>query len=94
DGVDVMAHGPTEHTNQVAAFRDGYLWDQLTTEAPNFAAKVAAQDCCLVLTGEIIDPPTLNYFRDVIGSYCRKLVTARIGKVAYRGGALRLHFST
>jgi hypothetical protein len=47
--------------------RFGYLWDQLTTEDPNFAAKVAAQDCCLVLTGEIIDPPPLNYFRDVIG---------------------------
>jgi hypothetical protein len=67
DGIDVMAYGPTAHPNQIAAFRDGYLWDQLTTEDSNFVAKVAAQDCCLVLTGEISDPPTLNYFRDVIG---------------------------
>jgi hypothetical protein len=67
DGIDVMAYGPAEHADQVAAFRDGYLWDQLSAEKPDLAAKVAAQDCCLVLTGEITDPPTLNYFRDVIG---------------------------
>jgi hypothetical protein len=66
DGIDVMAYGP-EHANELASFRDGYLWDQLTTEAPDLAARVAAQDCCLVLRGEIADPPTLNYFRDVIG---------------------------
>jgi hypothetical protein len=66
DGIDVVAYGPTEHT-QVAAFRDGYLWDQLTTGDPNLAAKVAAQDCCLLVRGEIVDPPSLNYFRDVIG---------------------------
>jgi hypothetical protein len=66
DGIDVIACGPTEHANQLAAFREGYVWDQLT-EAPNLAAKVAAQDCCLILKGEIIDPSTLNYFRDVIG---------------------------
>jgi hypothetical protein len=67
NGIDVMAYGPAEHPEQVAAFRDGYLWDQLTAEAPDLAAEVAAQDCCLVLTGEIVDPPTLNYLRDVIG---------------------------
>lgn len=67
DGIDVIVYGPTDHADQVAAFRDGYLWNQLSAQKPNLAAKVAAQDCCLVLTGEIIDPPTLNYFRDVIG---------------------------
>jgi hypothetical protein len=67
DGIDVMAYGPLGHADQVAAIRDGYLWDQLTTEAPDLAAEIAAQDCCLVLTGEIVDPPTLDYLRDVIG---------------------------
>jgi hypothetical protein len=66
DGIDVVAYGP-EHANELAALRDGYLWDQLGSEAPNLAARIAAQDCCLVVRGEIIDPPTLNYFRDVIG---------------------------
>jgi hypothetical protein len=67
DGIDVMSYGPAEHADQVAAFRSGYLWNELTTEAPNMAAKIAAADRCLVLKGVIIDPPTLNYFRDVIG---------------------------
>jgi hypothetical protein len=67
DGCDVMAYGPTQHPSQVAAFRDGYLWEQLTTKAPELAARVAAQDCCLVLRGEISDPSTLNYFRDILG---------------------------
>jgi hypothetical protein len=31
DGICVMAYGPTKHPNQVAAFREGYLWDQLAT---------------------------------------------------------------
>jgi hypothetical protein len=66
DGIVVTAYGPTEHT-RVASFRDGYVWDRFVTEDPVLAAKVAAQDFCLVLTGEITDPPTLNYFRDVIG---------------------------
>jgi hypothetical protein len=30
DGIDVMVYGPTAPT-QVAGFRDGYLWDQLTS---------------------------------------------------------------
>jgi len=51
----------------VSWFRRGYHWDQLTTEDPNLAAKVAAEDSCLVLKGRVIDPPSLNYFRDVIG---------------------------
>jgi hypothetical protein len=66
DGIDVMAYGP-QHANELAAFRAGYPWDLLTTEAPNLAAEIAAQDFCLVLRGEIADPPTLNYFRDMIG---------------------------
>ena len=67
DGIDVMTYGPGTHADVVASFRRGYLWDQLTTDDPNLAAKVAVQDSCLALKGEIIDPPTLNYFRDAIG---------------------------
>lgn len=67
DGIDVMTYDPAVHAEVVASFRCGYLWDQLSTNDPNLAADVIAQDSCLVLKGEIIDPPTLNYFRDVIG---------------------------
>ena len=67
DGIRVMTYDPATHPEVVASFRDGYLWDQLTASDPNFAANVGAQDSCLILTGEIMDPPTLNYLRDVIG---------------------------
>ncbi len=72
DGLDVMSYGPTEHADVVATFRDGYLWEQLTAENPNLAAMVAAQDSCLIVRGDVVDPPTLDYFRDVIGflTYC------------------------
>jgi hypothetical protein len=67
DGIDVMAHGPAAQPDVVASFRHGILWDRLAADDPGLAAKVAAQDRCLVVRGTIADPPTLNYFRDVIG---------------------------
>lgn len=45
-------------------------------------------------TAELADALSRTLDVREMRSYCRKLVTARIGKVAYRGGALRLHFST
>ena len=67
DGIDVFGYGPDTHAEVLASFRSGYLWDNLIVDDPNLAAIVGAQDSCLILKGEILDPPTLNYFRDVIG---------------------------
>jgi hypothetical protein len=67
EGISVMTYGPTSNVEVVASFRDGYSWDRLTDAAPTLAANVTAQDSCLVLKGEVSDPPTLNYLRDVIG---------------------------
>jgi hypothetical protein len=61
---------PTSDANVMASFRQGYLWDRLTDNAPAFAAKMMAQDNLLilkVLKGEVSDPPTLNYLRDAVG---------------------------
>jgi hypothetical protein len=72
DGIEVMGFGPTVHPSQVAAFREGYIWNQLSIAEPDLAARIAAEDSCLVVRGEVIDPPTLDYFRDIIGflTYC------------------------
>jgi hypothetical protein len=67
DGIRVMAYGPTTHADVVSSFRRGYVWDDLAANDPDFAARIMAQDSCLILKGEIIDPPCLNYLRDVIG---------------------------
>ena len=66
-GVDVMTYGPTSNTDVVESFREGYLWDRFADDAPTLAAKVVAQNSCLVLKGEVSDPPTLNYLRDAVG---------------------------
>ena len=67
DGVTISSYGPETPGNVPDELRIGYLWDQLCGNDPDLAAKVAAQDTCLILRGEIADPPTLNYFRDAIG---------------------------
>ena len=67
DGIEIMAYGPDQHPEVVAGFRVGNIWDQLVTSAPDLARAVLAQDSCLVLRGQIPDPPTLNYLRDVVG---------------------------
>ncbi len=71
-GIEVMSFGPTVHPGQVGVFRAGYVWDHLRTSEPDLADSIAAQDSCLVLRGEVVDSPTLDYFRDVIGflTYC------------------------
>jgi hypothetical protein len=58
DGIDVMTYGPID-ADVVASFRHGYLWDQFTADNPGLAARVIAQNCCLVLKGEVSDPPSL-----------------------------------
>lgn len=67
DGIEVMSYGPQVHPDVVSRFRNGYVWDQLAAADAKFAAAIKAQDNCLVLRGEISDPPTLNYLRNVIG---------------------------
>jgi hypothetical protein len=71
-GIEALGFGPTAHPEQVAEFRKGYLWDQLSIAEPDLAERIATEDSCLVLRGEVIDPPTLDYFRNVIGflTYC------------------------
>ncbi|WP_257165345.1 hypothetical protein [Bradyrhizobium sp. SRS-191] len=67
EGVELMGYSPTVHPDVVSGFRSGFLWDRLISTDPELAAQIAAQDSCLVIRGEVDDPPTLNYFRDVSG---------------------------
>ncbi|XUM20236.1 hypothetical protein ACRAVF_21955 [Bradyrhizobium oligotrophicum S58] len=67
NGIELMGYGPSVHPDVVSSFRSDVLWERLTDADPELAARIAAQDSCLIIKGEIKDPPTLNYFRDVIG---------------------------
>jgi hypothetical protein len=72
DGIEAHTYDIDTHADVVTAFRSGYLWEKFSADQPELAAKVSEQDSCLILKGEVVDPPTLNYFRDVIGflTYC------------------------
>ncbi|WP_257165344.1 hypothetical protein [Bradyrhizobium sp. SRS-191] len=67
EGFDLLAFGPEANPTVVTRFRTGHAWTRLTTEDPDLAAVVAAQDFCLVIRGEVSDPPTLGYLRDMVG---------------------------
>src|SRR5262249_3076689 len=67
DGLNAMTYSPASHPEVVASFREGYLWERLVGENPDLAASIAAQDSCLILGGEVADPATLNYLRDLVG---------------------------
>ncbi|CCE02932.1 hypothetical protein [Bradyrhizobium sp. STM 3809] len=67
DGIDLTGYGPTIQPMVVSQFRTGYGWGRLVAQDPDLAAVVAAQDFCLVIRGDVTDPPSLSYFRDLIG---------------------------
>jgi hypothetical protein len=62
-GIDVTRHGP----EMVAFFREGPLWKRLVEDDSALAAAIASQSVATVVRGQVTDPTTLNYLRDVIG---------------------------
>ena len=62
-----MAYGPDSHPQVVDGFRDGPLRDRLADQAPDLLPKVAQAKGCVVFRGQIGDPATLDYHRDLIG---------------------------
>jgi hypothetical protein len=41
-GLELAAHGPDSHPDEVDRFREGYLWDELHREQPDLAARARA----------------------------------------------------
>src|SRR5262249_15782778 len=68
-GITIRKYGPTTDPETVSYFRreDLWTWKQLMHDDPGLARLVAAQGECLVLMGKVTDPPSLNYFRYVVG---------------------------
>ena len=62
-----MSYGPGAHPEVPGSFREGYTWEQLKLDSPEFAATIGEQTNCWVIRGQLQDAPTLNSFRDVIG---------------------------
>ena len=66
DGLAVLSYGPGD-SDDIDAFRNGYLWDVLQERDPGLAAVVAEQVSCVVISGTVVDARSLDYFRNTIG---------------------------
>lgn len=72
DGITTTRHDRTrpDHAGWFVGFLTGHLGQLLDEESGAegaLALAVRAAPACLVVTGTVADPPTLDYLRDVIG---------------------------
>ena len=67
EGIEITSYDKDAHLAVFDMFMQGYLWENLQAENPALAADVRAAPCCIVLQGEVHDPRTLNYLRDIVG---------------------------
>ena len=68
DGCDLQRFTRATDADLVGLGLDeGYVGRELRTRDPALFEAVAATDECLVLRGDVADPPTLDYFRDAVG---------------------------
>lgn len=63
DGIDAHELG----VDWVQSFFDPPMGDQLRERDPDTAALAEQAESCIVVTGTVSDPPTLDYLRNVIG---------------------------
>jgi hypothetical protein len=75
DGVDAHELGP----DWVQSFFDEPMGGQLRARDPDTAAESERAESCIVVTGTVADPPTLDYLRNVIGIATAALDTGGIG---------------
>jgi len=66
-GFKFTSYARDTHSTVLAEFCQGYVWDELMNENPELAAQIEAAPMCVVLRGEVADPPTLDYLRDSVG---------------------------
>jgi hypothetical protein len=67
DGLEVSGYTLAHQPDVINSLREGYFIEELRRVDPGLVKTICAQDRCMVLQGRIADPPTLNYFRNVIG---------------------------
>jgi hypothetical protein len=65
--MDLSHYGVERNRDVLVGFQEGYLWDELRTQNPPLADRIAETKECLILRGEVEDGETLNYLRDCVG---------------------------
>lgn len=75
DGVDAHEVGP----DWVSSLFDPPLGDQIRESDPATAALAEEAETCIIVTGSVADPPTLDYLRNSIGIATAALDTGGVG---------------
>lgn len=67
EGLEMLHYTAERHPEVLAGFREGYVWNCLLEDSPEFAQRIAAATECLVVRGSPADSTTLNFLRDTVG---------------------------
>ena len=67
DWLEMMHYDRANHADVIAGYQSGPMWEMFRRDSPLTAAEAEAAPQCVALRAEVLDPPTLDYFRDVIG---------------------------
>jgi hypothetical protein len=67
DWLEVVQLSRDKQAPAIAGYQSGPVWETVSRDAPVTAAEALRAPQAVVVRGELTDPPTLDYFRDVIG---------------------------
>ena len=65
--LEIVSYERSNQSDVFADYQSGPMWEMFQRDAPAQAREIELAPQCIALRGEPADPPTLDYFRDVIG---------------------------
>ena len=65
--LEIVSYERSNQSDVFADYQSGPMWEMFQRNAPAQAREIELAPQCIALRGEPADPPTLDYFRDVIG---------------------------
>lgn len=67
DWLDMVSCNRSDSPETFQQYQSGPLWEKLSQDTPVTANEAMDKPQCVILRGEPADPPSLDYFRDMIG---------------------------
>ncbi len=67
DWLEMVQYDRVNQPAAIADYQSGKIWDLFKRDSPLTADEAEKAPQCVALRAEVADPPTLDYFRDVIG---------------------------
>lgn len=65
--LQLVSYNRSEQSDVFSGYQSGPTWELLKRDAPVLARDAEKSQLCVALRGEPVDPPTLDYFRDLVG---------------------------